>query len=534
MKNLKYKILWSIIILLSINSIAQDGLLDSTFGNGGIVLTEIGFGGGAEALKIQDNGKILVGGYAAFNMRTYFVLIRFNEDGSYDDSFGSNGVVTTQMGINGFRIKSIEVQEDDKILVAGSYHDINPQFDIALVRYNSDGSLDNSFGNGGKVIIDIMNNIDSGDDLSIQEDGKIIVVGSAVTANGQKMIALRYMTDGSLDATFGNDGVVIVPYPEGRIQVANNVATLPKGKILISGTLWPVSPYTFFTAVRLLANGDLDSSFANYGILSTSVGEYGNLCTSMALYPNGKFILTGFSYPFPSGHSSYSIARYNENGSLDSSFNSTGMKIIDLGGTLEESNGCKIQSDGKILLTGQSRQNQTLFNDFTIVRLEADGSFDNSFNSSGVVFTDVYGLENRAFAIDLQNDGKIVIAGITYSISSPDTVAKITTLRYTGSAGPVNVDSINNNIVNTFYLEQNYPNPFNPSTKISWQVTVGSHQTLKIYDVLGNEVATLVDEYKSAGSYEVEWNASSYPSGIYFYQLKNETFFETKKMILIK
>jgi hypothetical protein len=85
-----------------------------------------------------------------------------------------------------------------------------------------------------------------------------------------------------------------------------------------------------------------------------------------------------------------------------------------------------------------------------------------------------------------------------------------------------------------FSLYQNYPNPFNPSTKISWQVPVGSHQTLKIYDVLGNEVTTLVDEYKPAGKYEVEWNASKYPSGVYFYQLKTQGFVETKKMILIK
>jgi Secretion system C-terminal sorting domain len=85
-----------------------------------------------------------------------------------------------------------------------------------------------------------------------------------------------------------------------------------------------------------------------------------------------------------------------------------------------------------------------------------------------------------------------------------------------------------------FILLQNYPNPFNPSTKISWQVPVGSWQTLKIYDVLGNEVATLVDEYKPAGSYEVEWNASEYPSGVYFYQLTTGNYIETMKMILLK
>ena len=524
--------------------VAQDGQLDPTFGNGGIVLTEIGLGGGANALEIQDDGKILVGGYAAFNMRTYFVLIRINEDGSYDDLFGSNGIVTTEMGINGFRIESIEIQEDDKILVTGSYHNINPNFDIALVRYNPDGSLDDSFGSEGKVIVDIMNDIDSGYDLSIQQDGKIVVVGSAVTPTAQKMVALRFNNDGSLDDTFGDDGIILVPFTDGQIQVAKSVEVLPGGNILISGTTWSSNNFTLFTAVCLLPNGTLDSSFANQGILTTDIGQYGDMCTSMALYPNGKFLLSGFSDEGYPTNNDYSIARYNKDGSLDSTFNSNGTKIIDLGGTQELSYDCKIQSDGKILLTGQSRHNQNLFNDFTIVRLEADGSLDKDFNSTGMVFTDVYNLENIAYAVDLQNDGKIIITGITSSISSPDTIAKISTLRYTGSSGPVNVNHRGEIKLSAFHLDQNYPNPFNPSTIISWQVPVGSWQTLKIYDVLGNEVATLVDEYKPAGSYEVEFNAlllngsvsakGGYASGVYFYQLRGESFVESKKMVLIK
>jgi hypothetical protein len=85
-----------------------------------------------------------------------------------------------------------------------------------------------------------------------------------------------------------------------------------------------------------------------------------------------------------------------------------------------------------------------------------------------------------------------------------------------------------------FSLEQNYPNPFNPSTKISWQSPIGSHQTLKIYDMLGNEVATLVDEYLEAGNYEVEFSADGLTSGIYFYKLTSGNFSETKKMILLR
>ena len=98
----------------------------------------------------------------------------------------------------------------------------------------------------------------------------------------------------------------------------------------------------------------------------------------------------------------------------------------------------------------------------------------------------------------------------------------------------VSVDEESITGLNNFKLIGNYPNPFNPSTKISWQSLVGSWLTLTIYDVLGNEVATLVDEYKTAGTYELKWSANAYPSGVYFYQLKTDGFVETKKMILMK
>ncbi|HEX9251457.1 MAG TPA: T9SS type A sorting domain-containing protein [Ignavibacteriaceae bacterium] len=99
---------------------------------------------------------------------------------------------------------------------------------------------------------------------------------------------------------------------------------------------------------------------------------------------------------------------------------------------------------------------------------------------------------------------------------------------------PINVDEDNSIQVNEYQLDQNYPNPFNPSTRISWQSPVGSHQTLKVFDVLGNEISTLVDEYEPAGRYELEFNAAILPSGVYFYRLQSGSYVETRKMIYLK
>jgi photosystem II stability/assembly factor-like uncharacterized protein len=114
------------------------------------------------------------------------------------------------------------------------------------------------------------------------------------------------------------------------------------------------------------------------------------------------------------------------------------------------------------------------------------------------------------------------------------------TILFTNNGGQIFTENETaNQVINTFSLYQNYPNPFNPSTKISWQSSVGSWQTLKIYDVLGNEVSTLVDEYKPAGTYEVEFNSHSgggrnLTSGVYIYQLRADNYIETKKMVLMK
>lgn len=131
--------------------------------------------------------------------------------------------------------------------------------------------------------------------------------------------------------------------------------------------------------------------------------------------------------------------------------------------------------------------------------------------------------------------GQPILANYWGSVLQPTTTTLIDEIRISNTARIIT--SVKENFANPFFsfdLNQNFPNPFNPTTNISWQSSVANHQTLKVFDVLGNEVATLVDEFRDAGNYTIDFNASKLSSGVYFYQLKAENYIQTKKMILLR
>jgi uncharacterized delta-60 repeat protein len=237
----------------------------------------------------------------------------------------------------------------------------------------------------------------------------------------------------------------------------------------------------------------------------------------------GNVFVTGSSEGIGSG-SDYTTIKYNGAGETIWINRYNG-----LGNSDDEVISMTIDSEKSIYIVGKSRG---LNGDFDIVTIkytnDGDVEWISRYDASDVsagLFADDY-----PSAIKVSSYNAIYVAG---SSEWPNSGKSIYTLiRYNQATTQVadEIDIIPKN----FALEQNYPNPFNPSTKINWQSPVGSQQTLKIYDILGNEVATLVDEYKPAGKYEVEFSAASLPSGVYFYQLRAGEFVQTRKMILLK
>ena len=215
---------------LPVGILAADGDLDLSFGSGGKVTTDFMEGSSAASdLALQSDGKFIAVGSVGQGSSRDFALARYNSDGSLDTSFGSGGTVTTHFFGSSDQALAVALQSDGKIIAVGQAVQSDGDDDFALARYNSDGSLDTSFGTGGKVTTDFFSQNDQAFAVALQSDGKIIAAGSTFL----DFALARYNSDGSLDATFGSGGKVTTDFAFSDQAFA--VALQSDGKIIAAG-----------------------------------------------------------------------------------------------------------------------------------------------------------------------------------------------------------------------------------------------------------------------------------------------------------
>jgi uncharacterized delta-60 repeat protein len=409
------------------------GDLDTAFGQGGKVTTTV-FGDRdmAEAVAIQPDGKIVAGGSAGSNSGNdsgNFGLARYNGDGSLDTSFGTGGKVTTDFENHFDVIFQLAIQPDGKILAAGTIDTVTTggvtQTGIGVARYNTNGTLDSSFAQGefaggGKSATFVLNGQAWGYAIALQPDGKIVIAGSTGKLGDDTTLTftlIRLNSDGTVDTSFGGGtGRPIVEF--GHRSEAVAVAIQPDGKILACGYAQsgatPVSDSSDFAIARLNSDGSLDPTFGSGGKVTTDFSGHNDFAQAVAIQADGKIVLTGeaqSSSDFGSGD--FALARYNTNGSLDTSFGGGQGKVrTDFGGTFDRAEGLTIQPDGKIVAGGESWTGATVSSSrFALARYLADGSLDTTFGSGGKVITTFSGNGDVGRALALQQDGSIVLAG---------------------------------------------------------------------------------------------------------------------------
>ncbi|PYE53229.1 delta-60 repeat domain-containing protein, partial [Deinococcus yavapaiensis] len=396
------------------------GALDPTFGSSGKVITPVGSGGSvAFALARQPDGKLVTAGYA-WNQGSLngmdFALARYNSNGTLDTTFGTNGKVTTNLGFADDLARAVAVQPDGKILAAGAAWD-GQYSDLALARYNSNGTLDTTFGTNGRVVMPIGSGEDYAAALVVQPDGKILVAGTATDEwTAEDFTLVRFNSDGTLDSTFGSAGVVTTNFDFSGSSFSSDVATSlvlqPDGKLIAAGrtvlTDWDNNATTRVALARYTPNGTLDATFGSGGILTTSIGAGDDSISALALQPDGKLVAAGRT----SNGSEYDFAliRYTPSGTLDSTFGSSGVVTTDLGGT-DTASALALQPDGKLVAVGQT-YNGVSWN-FALARYATSGTLDSTFGSSGKVTTSIGAVYDSATALVLEPDGKIVAAGQT-------------------------------------------------------------------------------------------------------------------------
>lgn len=403
-----YKLL---IVILVTQSYAQDGALDTSFGIGGKVITSINNDERANSLVIQGDGKIVVVGYTFSSISGNDIsCVRYNIDGSIDNSFGINGIASFDIQIGSDdKSTSVDIQSDGKLILCG-YSDDGTDRSSLIMRLNTNGYIDTSFGTAGKVLTNFTTT-----GVSIRQDeyrvvkihpltGNIIAAGTSFTAsNNSRMIIARYTTTGLLDSTFATGGKFI-DLPETQV-LANFLASIEDIAIKSNGKISLVGiEGSYFYLARLNNNGTMDTSFSGDGFYDNYQGRmYG-----IELNNDDSVYFTGDLVPLPQTqvYTGY-IDGIGGGGSIAATAYNFGTTTDTYSYAIEKDN------SGKLVVCGYNRNTTTGVNSFLVGRLLANRTIDTTFGTNGFVTTTFTSSDSRAFDLKIQPNGRIVLAGIS-------------------------------------------------------------------------------------------------------------------------
>jgi uncharacterized delta-60 repeat protein len=384
--------------------------LDATFGNGGFANVPLSVSSSANLpdMLVQPDGKVVAVAGSQTNMTTWSVT-RTLSSGTPDPNFGTNGMVdTTFPGSNGGYANGVAVQPDGKLVVVGTVLAAGARDSWGIARYNPDGTLDTTFGTGGLVQIRFSGEAGWAYDVAVLPDSELLVGGMRQDPSG--FAVARLTSTGQVDTTFGSGGVASVnPDPTHNWYNTSGQAMTaqPDGKILMTG----IANFNSLPVVRFNANGTLDTTFNGTGIQLIPEAAFGSSANSvegdsLAVQADGKIVVVGSANTSSSNYSNWVTARLNSDGSLDTSFNGGGVSVLNLIGNAPSAHDVVVQPDGKILVGGQHVIVGTGFYP-ALARYNPDGTLDNSFNGTGELLVSPTGPFQTVWAIAMQADGTL-------------------------------------------------------------------------------------------------------------------------------
>lgn len=484
--------------------------LDSTFGTNGIVVTDLTTQIDAIGdLVLRDNGKIIASGIGG----SFITLTQYLTDGTLDNSFGNGGKLITNFrsGFMNGAFCPIAIQTDGKILLCVN-NNIQNVNNFVLARYNASGtSLDTTFGTNGIVNNNQFNgfgNARSITDMDLLSNGKIMVT---VNAYNNQILLYCFNSNGTLDLTFGLNGISTVLSPLDYTNFYPTGASInTDGTIVLLTTITDLLFSDMnYAVVQLNSEGILNSDFGNNGIVIGDLGttQY-DQPTNIRLQDNGKIIVSG--YTSTSSNGKFVVVRHKADGSLDTTFNTTGITSVITGGPYRNAADILIDSNSKIVVAG------SIGNDFACMRLNEDGTIDSSFGLNGLYKKD-FGNSSYDYGtqISQQSDGKYIIAGYT-SFFCSDRAFGFTRISSNQSLNSDAFENINETV-------KTYPNPTSSIINIESDFTINS---IELCDMQGRKLETSqINETRTA------IDISTKSKGIYFLKINTDHGSKEEKII---
>jgi len=399
----------ALILFFALNNFSfcqSPGSLDLSFGTQGKIKRPTGL----ENLTIyqsviKNNGSIVLTGKAklAGGSNENIVVAALKPDGTPDNTFNGTGyrIIDIQMTENVG--KSLALQPDGKIVIVGWVHN-GANFDICLIRLNSDGSFDNGFGTSGKIVLNL-GSTEFGMAVDYLSGGKILVTARKYNGANSDVALLRFLSNGVLDNSFGVNGISSNDFSNSN-EIPYDSAVLPDGSILVAGDADP-SGFSVFFAAKYSKDGVTVTNFGINGFSTFQVGSGNNGVSTVKIQNDGKIIIGGYAYE--GTETTMAVVRLNSDGTPDQSFGVNGSVTTDIRQGSEYINDMLIQKDGKILVCGVAR-GLISNSDFTAVRYMPDGNIDLSFGANGIVTTDFDNTDVAASILSISDD-KFIIVG---------------------------------------------------------------------------------------------------------------------------
>ncbi len=479
---------------------AQDGTLDPSWDEDGRVITTLGeFDDSAYGIAVARSGRIVVVGQTYQEGRYGFFVARYLPNGALDETFGDNGVTTTFFGTSDAKARSVTIQQDGSIVVAGiGMVDGNEVFTLA--RYNDKtGRLDETFNGTGFVHTRIGLGWCGAHAVAMHTEGRIIAAGYAQQGPDMVMAIVRYDNAGQPDPTFGANGIVTTQFSIGN-DIAYALSVFGEDDIYIAGSSRRTGSNTDIAIARLKSSGELDGSFGTDGkFRHASIGTTNEWGYGMTVQRDGKPVVVGATSNLL--HDAI-ITRYTMRGELDTDFGNTGIVTRDFGvGADGGQAGAVIeQPDGKLLVAGFHTSGNT--SSFALLRYLSNGIPDPEFGESGMVSTNFGGSDDNGRAMALQPDGKILVAGQSHN----GTQNRIAIARYNNPsvAGPSSV------YASQVASPKIVPNPFRTSTTLVFEHDL-VEPSVSLFNALGERVSCTTTYTAN----QLHVAAPGLPTGIY-------------------